>query len=211
VSLTPEELAVMDQAPDAWIQTYGGRQFRFLAPTEDQLHLEDIVFPLSRNQRYGGHALLDNYSVLEHSCLVSNWVYAETGDPVAALQGLAHDFSEGYLVDIPRPIKAPLGGYYAIERPVQRCIYRWLDLPEDMLPIVREADERILVDERAQIMRPTDHAWQTDSLRPLGVTIVGVAPWQARGMFHDTFKRLMGLAGRDASKYITGGCGTRRR
>ena len=60
------------------------------------------------------------------------------------LEGLLHDASEAYLADLPRPVKAGLPEYKAIEARVERVIAEKLVLPFPMAPEVKAADQALL-------------------------------------------------------------------
>jgi len=92
-----------------WSQSAGGRPFWACDPRPEDVHLDDIVHALSHLCRYGGHCR-KFYSVLEHSVLVSMVVPTEH-----ARDALGHDFTEAYVVDVPRPLKRALKDYAAIE------------------------------------------------------------------------------------------------
>lgn len=101
-----------------WIKTFTGGKFYVLDPMPDEVHIEDIAHALSNQCRFGGH-VKEFYSVAEHCYNVS--VIAPKH---FKLDGLLHDASEAYLVDIPKPIKrmVNLDGYRAIEAHVQQCV-----------------------------------------------------------------------------------------
>jgi uncharacterized protein len=63
------------------------------------------------------------------------------------LFGLLHDASEAYLADLPRPVKAGLPEYKAIETNVERVIAEKFELPFPMPPEVKAADQALLKDE----------------------------------------------------------------
>ncbi|QFT69585.1 hypothetical protein FIU93_22560 [Labrenzia sp. THAF35] len=141
--LTPE------RAGD-YMQTFSGRKFWPLDPRSDEIHLEDVAHSLSMQCRYNGHCKR-YYSVAEHAVHVGNWLL-NNHDPVKAFYGLHHDDSEAYLADVPRPVKPWLRGYSALEKAVQACVWDYLGMPQYVPTVVKEADDRILSDERAQNM-----------------------------------------------------------
>ena len=63
------------------------------------------------------------------------------------LFGLLHDASEAYLADLPRPVKAGLPEYKAIEANVERVIAEKFVLPFPMPPEVKAAAQALLKDE----------------------------------------------------------------
>lgn len=164
----------MTERKGGWITTFSGGQIYPLDARPEEIDFLDIAHALSQLCRYGGHCR-EFYSVAQHSCLVSDWVGLH-GTPQLALWGLLHDASEAYLVDMPRPIKHSEGfeGYRATERALEIVIARKFNLPGDEMPdLVREADNRILLDERKALLAETTHDWGLN-VEPLGI---GITPW----------------------------------
>lgn len=153
-----------------WMQTYTGRQFFPLDPRADEIDRLDIAHALSLLCRYGGH--VDRfYSVAEHCVLMSYAVAPEN-----ALAALLHDATEAYVCDVPRPLKRSLPGYQEIEDAVWHAIVEHFGIDYNLPAEVKEADNRILLTERAALMR-TDLEWSVDALTPLPVG--GIACWPA--------------------------------
>jgi len=149
------------------IQTYSGRAFDVCAPSK-AIDILDIATALSRQDRFSGHNLRF-LSVAEHCVNV-----AKFAPDNLKLTALMHDASEAYLVDIPRPVKPLLKGYYELEDHLMTEIawkygFLW-PLPRE----VKELDARHLFDEREQNMAPliddTNDIWG-EPLEPLGVTL----------------------------------------
>lgn len=145
-----------DRGP--WIKTYSGQRFHFLDPTPDEIHIEDIAHALGAMPRFGGHTSAF-YSVAEHSINVSR-----LAPPILALDGLLHDASEAYLIDIPRPIKhtLDLDGYRRIEAKVQSAIdWKWSVehrnvKPEDNIMLAHEVWTLMRDPADYEIPRPAD-------------------------------------------------------
>lgn len=170
-----------------WLQTYTGRQFYPLDPRPDDVDPTDIAHALSLLCRYGGH--VDRfYSVAEHCVLMSHTFQ----DSHLALWALLHDATEAYVIDVPRPLKRHLVGYADIEDNVMTSIATRFGLHGATPPVVKEADNRILLDERNTLMSNTRHQWDVDALEPLGVTINGWSPREAETQY---LIRLYELAG----------------
>ena len=174
-----------ERQDDNWCQTFTGRQFFPLSPRVEDVCIEDIAHALSMQCRYGG-ACLQFYSVAEHCVLLSRVVA-----PEHALWALMHDAAEAYLVDVPRPIKKALAGYAHAESVLLGVIEERFDLgpyPEE----VKEADNRILLDERRQNMAPSPASWgeAIESLEPLGVTLQFWPSWWAESEFLRRFDEL---------------------
>lgn len=168
-----------------WMQTFTGGRFYPLDPRPDEIDPADIAHALSLLCRYGGH--VDRfYSVAEHCVLMSEWVAPEN-----ALAALLHDATEAYVVDVPRPLKRQLPGYRDIEEQVWYAIaYRFglaFELPEQ----VNEADNRILLTERAALM-PRAELWFLDGVvHPLPVDVCGWPPAEAERRYLDRLRALM--------------------
>src|SRR3990167_1330499 len=128
-----------------WTQTFSGVQFWPLDPRPEEIRIEDIAHSLARQCRFAGHVKVDHYSVADHSVRVS---YA--CDPADALWGCAHDFSEAYLVDVPRPLKrCPEFAFYReAERRMMLAICERFDLSPEEPESVRRADAVLLMTEK---------------------------------------------------------------
>ena len=164
-----------------WMQTFTGRMFWPLDPRADEIEIEDIAHALSMQCRYAGHCTRF-YSVAEHCVLLAGAV-----EEHHALWALLHDASEAYLVDVPRPVKPFLTGYRFAEAHVMAAVAERFGLgpmPEE----VKDADNRILEDERQQIMAPAPKAWNVGPA--LGVTVHGWEPERAERAFLSLFRIL---------------------
>lgn len=175
----------------AWMQTYTGRAFRPTNPTPDDVDPLDIAHALSLICRYGGHTKWF-YSVAEHCVLMSHAVPEED-----ALAALLHDATEAYVGDMVRPLKQQLPAYQLAEARVWSAVARRFDLGAmlELGPLprsVKEADNRILLDERAALLTAPPHPWAVDELAPLGVQIEAWEPWEAEQRY---LARLHDLAG----------------
>lgn len=174
----------------AFMQTYMGRQFWPIDPRPEEVDIRDIAHALSMACRYSGHCLRF-YSVAEHSVLIAYWLRKQGAAPDVQLWGLMHDASEAYLTDVIRPIKPSLTNYYGLEENLMRVITARFGMAPDMPAAVKEADNRILSDERAQNMRlpgTPDSGWPC--LEPLGAKLPFWSPEQAEWHFLDSFHRL---------------------
>lgn len=131
-----------------WMQTFSGGRFYPLAPKADDIHLDDIAKALSRICRFAGHTERF-YSVAQHSVYVSAMV-----PPEFAMVALMHDAPEAYIVDVPRPLKKSLPGYAEIEQGVWLAVAEKFGLPEDIPACVKDADNRVLLAEKDQLLKP---------------------------------------------------------
>jgi len=169
------------------MQTYSGRRFYPLDPRPDEIDPADIAHALSLLCRYGGH--VDRfYSVAEHCVLMSEWV-----EPANALAALLHDATEAYVCDVPRPLKRQLPGYREIEHRVWIAISARFGITLDVPDQVKEADDRILLTERDEMMSRTRYSWEQDELyAPLPVLVTGWHPPEAEQRYLDRLAELTG-------------------
>ena len=192
-----------DQFPERkgdWMQTYLGLRFWPLDPRPEDVMFRDIAHALAMQCRYGGHCMRF-YSVAEHSVLLARHVLIEhpagrrhevPADRQLALWLLLHDASEAYLSDMIRPLKRFMPEYREAEDRVQWAIYERYGLDPDMEPHeVKQFDNRILMDERAQVMRHTTDQWHFGGeTEPLGVTLQFWSPERAEDEFLAMFQML---------------------
>lgn len=168
-----------------WMETHAGKQL-FLPVTEEMLDIEDIAHALSLQCRYAGHTLVF-YSVAEHCCLVSDYIWRQTKDKKHALGALLHDASEAYLVDIPKPIKPYLTNYKELEAQIEEVLAAKWGVEYPWTNLTKEADVRILLDERAQLFEWSGHDWELPVTEPLGVRIDKLSPQEAKAQFLERF------------------------
>jgi hypothetical protein len=168
-----------------WMQTYTGRRFYPLDPRADEISEYDVAHALSLLCRYGGH--VDRfYSVAEHCILMS-----EAVRPRHALAALLHDATEAYVCDVPRPLKRQLAGYAQIEARVWAAIAERFRIPLELPAEVHQADNRILLTERAYLMARAEQDWPTlEGLKPLPVWIRALAPVDAEHAYLDRLLQL---------------------
>ncbi len=135
-----------------WIQTFTGKQFWPLDPKIKDICIEDIAHGLSMICRFNGQCNRF-YSVAEHSLLVSHYV-----NPVYAFHGLMHDAAEAYISDMAKPVKDKMMAYKAIENKLQSAINERFGIYNFDTWMVKEVDQRILVDEMNVLMpnQPAD-------------------------------------------------------
>lgn len=162
------------------MQTYTGRKFYPTAPRVDDIDPIDIAHALSLLCRYNGH-VARFYSVAEHCVLLSHAVA-----PEYALWALLHDATEAYVGDMVRPLKVQIPEYVAIEDGLMAKVSSRFGLTGWKMPQpVKEADTRILLDERAVLMPNTQYAWDVDNFEPLGVKVTGWDPFYAEARYLD--------------------------
>ncbi len=178
-----------------WMQTASGRAYWPLDPLSDEVFIEDIAAGLSRECRYGGHIRedVDHYSVAEHSVLASYLVPREH-----AFAALMHDAAEGYVKDLPRPIKVDLPQYQRIEDLNWRAIALRFGLPFTLHECVKHADTAMLFAERKAVMAPLldselESSWGMGLVTPLycdPMKIECLSRRRARWRFLERFEEL---------------------
>lgn len=194
-----------------WCETYKGHRFYFddSRIPSNTYDVEDIAHALGMSCRYGGHTQFF-YSIAEHVCLIAQHVYDHAKRPgpksgpqipywtdqyeraCAALQLLHHDDPEYVLGDIVSPFKKELSDYKRKESLVERQIAVTFGLEYPNPPFVKYFDHQILVDERAQAMRPTANIWETtQGNRGLNVKLHGLNPSDAKAWYLDMHGFLM--------------------
>lgn len=164
-----------------WIQTYTGKQFYPLDPDIEEIDIIDIAHALSNLCRFNGHCL-KFYSVAEHSCRVAQ----QCENP---LEGLLHDASEAYLIDVPKPLKSHLHGYTEIENTLLEMIFLKFGLPWPMSLNVKKIDSVMLATEKAELMSTEPAPWADGEpalAHGLG-EYVGWAPAVAKDKFLSMF------------------------
>lgn len=176
-----ETFAPIDRLAGGFMQTFTARAFWPLSPNPDDVCVEDIAHSLSMQCRYAGHCI-EYYSVAEHAVLMYDHVVEHSEDPAVWWWALHHDDAEAYLVDVPRPVKASLPGYAAAEWAVMNCIAEALSSPGPMPSIVKQFDNRIISDERANL-RAMD--WGYVPPVPLGVDLKCWSPKEAEEAYLD--------------------------
>ena len=182
-----------------WIQTYTGKQFHFDDIHPGDIDLETVAHVLSNLCRYGGHCR-EFYSVAEHSVNVSLAAEAaEAGTTCrsslqeVALQGLLHDATEAYCVDVPKPLKRMLRDYDAIEQRIWLAVAKHFGVPHDLFEAVRHADHTVLLAEQRVLMPDVGPDWFPEGvgLEPADVRIACWGPTEAKRRFMHRFMGLM--------------------
>lgn len=130
------------------IRTVSGRYVNILDPNPETFDIGDIAHALARIPRFGGH-LPVFYSVAQHSLAVS---YCAGLTGTEAYQGLMHDSSEAFLLDLPTPLKDVLPEYKRIEARMMKRLAVRFGFPWPMLPRLKAADRAELLSEWQDLM-----------------------------------------------------------
>jgi hypothetical protein len=190
---------------NTWIQTFTGVPYDVYDPDPNDVILEDIAHALAYQCRYNGHSS-QFYSVAEHSVHIAQFIVEEIFctpqklagyelGPEIALAALLHDAAEAYVGDVPTPIKQSMPELFKeLEEKNLKVICKRFDVPYELTqhPLIKEADKRILVNER-EILMQGPLTWKTDHLKPLPDTrLLCLAPVFAKEAFTEFF-HLMSL------------------
>jgi hypothetical protein len=181
------------------MRTYTGRFVDPMNLKVSDIDIMDICHHLSHICRFGGGTRY-HYSVGQHSVLVSQ-VQCTTEclltkpycpPPDASQhrrQKFAHDFTEAYLGDIPRPIKylPEFAAYRDAETKAHEVICQAFGIPAPMPPCVHTADNQLLVAEGAALM---NYSYRKDYGAPGNVKIEPWTPEETRVRFMDRYREL---------------------
>lgn len=171
-----------------WMQTYTGGQFFPQDPRPEDFRAEDFIHALAIENRFCGH-LAAPYSVAQHCVLVKNIVESQFGilDRVILRWALLHDAPEGYIKDIPRPVKRALGAAYSdMETAVMNALCTRYGLPFGMPPIIKRADEVALATEKRDLFPdPEGHSgkWTLTELPSPHFSVKFIGWSDAKAMF----------------------------
>lgn len=166
-----------------YIRTCSGKKFSI---ENMDIDIDDIAEALSNVYRYNGH-LGTNWSVAQHSIVVSDIVGICTGDKKLALAGLLHDASEAYLPDVPSPFKAYTNDYVKLEETVLKSIFNKFNVEYPYSPIIHSVDKNI-VDWEIFSFRPE---WK-EHKRTYTAALVSLYPEQCKKLFLERFNTLSG-------------------
>lgn len=181
----------------SWIQTNSGGQFHFNLKRVNakEIKLADIAHALSYTCRYNGHCHAF-YSVAEHSLHMAEYILRKhIGDDKKptelayklADQALLHDAAEAYCGDMTRPLKQLFPEYDEYEKKVAATILRKYMKTSKLDPRVKEADARIMLNEKARLFPPEHQLlWGMEGkLEPLeGVVVHCFDPPSVYKVYH---------------------------
>ena len=124
------------QGPRAWQRMLSGRRLDLLAPSPQDIEIEDIAHGLARVARWNGQTVgAHAFSVAQHAILVED-ITAALNPDFGALQRLAallHDAPEYVVGDLISPFKAAVGlDYKAFEQRLLSAIHMRFGLPAEL-------------------------------------------------------------------------------
>lgn len=106
----------------SYITTYTGKHFDPTCPDRDKIDIQDIAHALSMTCRGNGH-VKTFFSVGQHCIHCALEAEARGYSARLILACLLHDASECYMSDVPRPVKATMPQYKAVEEQLLRQVY----------------------------------------------------------------------------------------
>lgn len=117
----------------AWQRMLSGRRLDLLAPSPDDVAIEDIAHGLARVARWNGQTSgAHAFSVAQHSLLVADIVEHLNADfdATALRAALLHDAPEYVIGDLISPFKSAIGlDYKAFERRLLSAIHLRFQIP----------------------------------------------------------------------------------
>lgn len=117
-----------------YIRTFTGIYLNPFDIKEEDIDIRDIAHALSLICRFGGHCK-KFYSVAEH-CIMVSYNLPEH----LRFEGLMHDASEAYLVDMPSPIKEKLPEYKVVETNIMNVVAKKFGISWPVCEEVKKAD-----------------------------------------------------------------------
>jgi len=140
-----------DAVKNGWILTARNHKVYPCDAKPSQIHLEDIAHALSMQCRWNGHTRWF-YSVAQHCVLAS-----DICPPGCRRESLIHDATEAYMSDVPRPVKAQMPEFKAVEERLMEVIMRRFGLRYPLPPAVHVADNIMLIWEARDLFSPARH------------------------------------------------------
>lgn len=161
-----------------YVSTYTGKQFYPLAPTPEQIDIEDIAHGLAYQCRFNGQTRYF-YSVAQHSLIVADLV---AQDLRAA--ALLHDAAEAYMGDMVKPLKQLFPLFSEIESRVMSVVGLRYGIGNFDDPAIKRADLIALAMEKRDLMPNSSEPW--DSLKGIvasPIRITPMSPQEAKAAF----------------------------
>lgn len=178
----------------ATIQLSNGSYFSFTDAKKRTWRPELIGHALSKICRFTGQIQDETriYSVAQH-CLHASYIVP----PEYAFEALMHDRVEYVLGDVSKPLKALLPDYQRLEEFFERETAPMFGLPYPMSSVVKLADTRMLVTERADLMPNPDFdpegEWDwCKHVKRAPITIVPLSPYLAKLNWLERYRELKG-------------------
>lgn len=145
----------------SWIETYTGKKFYPLDPSQEDVCIEDIAHALSNICRFNGHTKFF-YPVSAHCVNLAYLVEAHNFNEQFQLFALLHDAAEAYICDFPAPVKVYDGKYKMMEVEILSTIFKKFNIPNMNLSekaIINYFDKALLRLEAETLKNCTD-GWE---------------------------------------------------
>lgn len=139
------------------IRTYTGRYFDYLQPKADDINILDIAVHLAREPRWAS-ATKERFSVGQHLVLTCDYIKDQGGTQVDQLLGLAHDWTEAYTKDLPKPFKNVLPGYCELENKIWDRICLHFFRQKVKLPEIVKKIDGVMLNAENRDLRAYYHA-----------------------------------------------------
>lgn len=143
----------IEDAPKDSIRTYSGLFINVFEPTPEMICIRDVAHSLSQQPRFAGH-LFKFYSVAQHSVLCMRGVSTKN-----KMGALLHDASEGYLLDIPSPIKKRMPEYKSMEDKLMAVIAKKYNFDFPLTEEIHKIDREMLLMEWETLMINKDETF----------------------------------------------------
>ena len=170
-------------ARSLFVSTYSGRQFHPLAPTPDQIDIEDIAHGLAYQCRFNGQTRYF-YSVAQHSLIVADLVPKRL-----RLAALLHDAAEAYMGDMVKPLKQLFPMFSDIEAKVMGAIGLRYGIKHFSDKTIKRADLVALAMEKRDLMPNSTESWASlRAIRASPLRITPLPPQEAKAAFLAAFQ-----------------------
>lgn len=210
--VSPVRRNLHDPSRGPYAQTLTGGYWYMFTPRPEDVRFADLR-ALARVNRFGGHTVVDCYSVAEHSVRVAHRILSLGGTRAQALAGLTHDAHEAYppgdqLGPFLRAMKSEeacalldlmpfsFAGLLSVVRLAESTVREALGVTDSFAhwqtaALVKRADMELLATERRDLMADGPVEW--GGLRdPLPGRIVPWTPVHAWAEFQGTWEDLGG-------------------
>lgn len=162
----------------SWQQSFSGKVVTPYDLRPEQVDFNDIGHALAQKIRFNGQCQVMGYTVAQHTVLGTKQLLTEGKSMQTALAFLLHEVSEVYLPDVPSPVKRllkveipdPAGTlsvtqipWTVLEDRHANVIFEAIGLsalrPLIDSPEVHEADLRMLMTEKRDLLGPSPQEW----------------------------------------------------
>lgn len=148
-------MGVPGDAKESWLQTLSGKLISVQNPDPSMLIFEDIVASLTKQCRFNGHCNAF-YSVGEHTVRGVKLVEKLYPKNLSLKRSFfIHDFTEGYVGDVIRPVKKHLPEFKIIEAGFHRAIAKAFNVEDYDEKGVHEIDNYMAMWEKRDLLPST--------------------------------------------------------